>query len=113
VTDRVGKHPRLGLAASARVDVVVEARDNVVDRDFGPKFLVHRLYDGNRLSPARDVGLIRHDNQDESGSSQPIHGVNDAIDQAKLIDGARRHRDAIDMNGFVKDTVTVEEHRLS
>jgi hypothetical protein len=78
--DRFGKHPRLGLAAFARVDVVVEAREDVVDREFGPKFLVHRLNDGNRLSPARDVGLIRHDNQDESGSSQSIYGVHDTVD---------------------------------
>jgi hypothetical protein len=74
---------------------------------------MHRLYDGSRLSPARDVGLIRHDDQDESGGSQQIYGVNDTIDEAKLIDSARRYRDTINENGFVKDTVTVEEHRLT
>jgi hypothetical protein len=109
--DRVGKHPGLGFTAFARVDVIVEARDDVVNREFGPKFLVHRLNDGNGLSPARDVGLIRHDNQNESGSSQLIYGVNDAIDETKLIDSARRYRNTINTNGFVKDTVTVEEHR--
>ena len=105
----IEERPGLRLAAVAGVAIVV-AGEHFIDRKFRGQLCMHRLNYLARLHAARDVGLIRNDDQPKARLAEPQQRVRHAGEHFQGIDSLRRIRLPVTHDDTVDHTIPVEKY---
>ena len=71
---------------------------------------MHRFDRFARLRAARDVGLIRDDDQAEAGIAQLVQRIGNSVQHFQILDVIGRMRLSIAHDGAIDDAVAIEKH---
>ena len=99
-----------GLPATASVGIVVKTDVDSRYRQLPAQLPVDFVDHLSALRSPCDIGLIRHDDQGESGGLQPTKGGGSVRIDLQLVQGGGWMRPALADYGPVDDPITIEEH---
>jgi hypothetical protein len=106
----VENHSRPRLATRAVIDIVVRADYDLIERQLPAQYVMHTVDLIASLLAPSDIWLVGYNNQRESQVPQAITCLDDAGQQAQLVDSDRRAGGSIAQLDLVEHPVTIEEN---
>ena len=104
------QHARTGFPAITSICIVVRADVDRVDGQGPQEDLVEFVDHRSVLHPSGDIRLVRHDQEDESGSAECLTGFRHPRQDAELFECRRRIGPTVADDRPVEHAVTIQEN---